>query len=131
MTDLEQTQSGFNEQIGFTTDHCDGTGVTAHLKIDDRHLQPFGIVHGGVYASIAEALASMGTYLGTDGNKFVAGASNLTHFLRPVFKDETITLTGTPIHAGRTQWVWDIEVRNGGQKLCATTRVTIAVRDPR
>ena len=129
MTDLEAAQGGFNDQIGFVVDHCDGTAVKARLDIDDRHLQPFGLVHGGVYAAIAEALASMGTYIGTGGDRFVAGSSNLTHFLRPVFKGDAITCTGAPIHTGRTQWIWDIEVLNGEGKRCATTRVTIAVRD--
>lgn len=131
MADIDAAQSGFNQQIGFTIEQSDGDEVRARLDIDERHLQPMGLVHGGVYAAIAEALASIGTYDATRGEKFVAGSSNLTHFLRPVFTGDTIDVVARPIHAGRTQWIWDIEVHNAAGRLCVTTRVTIAVRELR
>lgn len=129
MTDPDLTRPGFNEQIGFVIEHCDGDRALARLDVDQRHLQPFGLVHGGVYASIAEALASYGTAVGAGGDKFVAGASNLTHFLRPAFEGDALEIAGEPLHRGRTQWIWDIAVRKADDKLVAQTRVTIAVRD--
>ena len=89
-----------------------------------------GIVHGGVYAAIAETLASMGTARGVlpDG-KVPLGMSNNTSFLRPVSEGTRARRARVAIHRGRTTWVWDVEMRDDEDRLCATSRVTIAVRD--
>ncbi len=88
-----------------------------------------GLVHGGVYAAMAESMASYGTFLGAGEGKFVAGLSNHTSFLRPVFAGDTITAVAVPRHRGRTTWVWEVEVATSAGKPCALVRVTIAVRD--
>jgi 1,4-dihydroxy-2-naphthoyl-CoA hydrolase len=91
--------------------------------------QPMGIVHGGIYAAIAETLASMGT---ADAvvplEKVPLGLSNSTSFLRPV-SSGSVHAEANAIHRGRTTWLWDVEMRTDDGKLCATSRVTIAVRD--
>ncbi len=92
--------------------------------------QPMGIVHGGIYAAIAETLASMGTADGViELGKVPLGMANNTSFLRPVGSG-SVHAEATAIHRGRTSWLWDVEMRNDDGKLCATSRVTIAVRDP-
>jgi uncharacterized protein (TIGR00369 family) len=90
--------------------------------------QPWGLVHGGVYASIAESLASWATALvvAGDGN-VVMGMSNNTSFLRPISAG-TIHALATRRHRGRTTWVWDVDVSDDEGRLCATSRVTVAVR---
>jgi uncharacterized protein (TIGR00369 family) len=89
-----------------------------------------GIVHGGVYAAIAETLASMGTADGViELGRIPLGMSNNTSFLRPVSEGH-VHARAEAFHRGRTSWVWDVEMRNDAGKLCATSRVTIAVRDP-
>jgi len=89
-----------------------------------------GIVHGGVYAAIAESLASRGTADGVlELGKVPLGMSNNTSFLRPVSAG-SVHAVATAIHRGSTTWLWDVEMRNDDGKLCATSRVTIAVRDP-
>ncbi len=89
--------------------------------------QPLGMIHGGVYAAIAETLASTGTAHGvyaTGGGAL--GMSNNTSFLRPITKG-TVHGTAVAIHRGRTSWVWDVEMRDD-DAACAPPRVTIAVR---
>jgi len=94
-----------------------------------RVCQPFGIVHGGVYAAIAETLASMGTAVAVrPEGRVPLGMSNLTSFLRPV-SEGSVRGEATAIHRGRTSWVWDVQMRDDEGRLCATSRVTIAVRD--
>ena len=122
--------SGLNETLGFEFSRADGEEARGSVTVDERHLQPFGIVHGGVYAALAEAMASMGTFIGTGGDKFVAGLSNHTSFLRPVQAGDTVTAVGRPKHRGRTTWVWEVDMTNGEGKACALVRVTIAVREP-
>jgi uncharacterized protein (TIGR00369 family) len=108
----------------------DGT-ITATVPVRAELKQPFGLVHGGVFASIAESLASMGTFLGVHEQGMQAmGLSNSTSFLRPLF-DGTIHATARPLHRGRTTWLWDVEIRDDDDRLCATTRMTIAVRPAR
>jgi 1,4-dihydroxy-2-naphthoyl-CoA hydrolase len=92
--------------------------------------QPMGIVHGGIYAAIAETLASIGTADGIiDQNKVPLGMSNHTNFLRPISAG-SVHADAHAIHRGRTTWLWDVEMRGDDHKLCATSRVTIAVREP-
>src|SRR5258705_4086527 len=93
--------------------------------------RPMGIVQGGVSAAIGESLASMGTADGViELGKLPLGMSNNTSFLRPVSAG-SVHARAEAFHRGRTSWVWDVEMRNDDGKLCATSRVTIAVRDPR
>jgi 1,4-dihydroxy-2-naphthoyl-CoA hydrolase len=121
--------TGFDGLYGMQFDHVDGDEVRAHVVIDERHLQPAGLVHGGLHAAMAESMASVGTWVGTGRDKFVAGLSNHTSFLRPVFEGDTLTAVATPRHRGRTTWVWEVESVTSEGKLAALARLTIAVRD--
>jgi uncharacterized protein (TIGR00369 family) len=127
---------GFDGLYGLVLEHATSDEVRGRVRIDERHLQPFGLVHGGVYAAMAESMASYGTAIGVgatspEGAKFVAGLSNHTSFLRPVFEGDTVTGVATPRHRGATTWVWEVECSDGQGRLCALVRVTIAVRDAR
>jgi uncharacterized protein (TIGR00369 family) len=123
-------EDAFDATIGFVIDDSDEIGrCTGHLPVMPRVCQPMGIVHGGVYAAIAETLASHGTARGVLANgKVPLGMSNNTSFLRPV-SEGTVRGVGTAVHRGGTTWVWDIEMRDDLDRLCAVSRVTIAVRD--
>lgn len=103
--------------------------VTATLEIDHRHKQPFGLVHGGVYALVAESAASVGgAVLVVPKGGAAMGLSNNTSFLRPFVGEGTLTSVAKRIHGGRTTQLWDVEHRGPDGKLCATSRVTIALR---
>lgn len=103
----------------------------AEVPIRDQLKQPFGLVHGGVYAAVAESLASLCTGVAMiPHGKQVSGLSNQTSFLRPMF-DGTIHAQAVRKHAGRTTWVWEVEQSDDQGRLCVLTRMTIAVRDPR
>ena len=95
----------------------------------DELKQPAGLVHGGVYASIAESMASLATALAVmpDG-KTAQGLSNQTCFLRPV-TDGTMHAEARRRHRGRTTWVWEVDFTDDAGRLCAVTRMTIAVRE--
>ncbi len=125
-------EDAFDRLIGFEVDDASEVGrIVGHVPVTPRVCQPMGLVHGGVYAAIAESLASMGTAHGvmSDG-KMVVGMSNNTSFMRPV-TDGTLFGVAHAIHRGRTTWVWDVEMRDTSERLCAVSLVTIAVRDPR
>jgi 1,4-dihydroxy-2-naphthoyl-CoA hydrolase len=102
--------------------------MTATCPVTDKILQPFGIVHGGIFCTIGETLASVGTYLGVhEAGNISVGMSNNTTFLRPI-TGGTIHAEAKPRHRGRTTWIWDIEITNDDGALCAVGRLTIAVR---
>jgi uncharacterized protein (TIGR00369 family) len=123
-------QDAFDANIGFVVDEGDEVGQCAgRLAVTPKVCQPMGIIHGGVYAAMAETLASQGTARGVlPAGKVPLGMSNNTSFLRPV-SEGSVTASAHAIHRGRTTWVWDVEMRDDEGRLCATSRVTIAVRD--
>jgi len=114
--------------LGFELTDLDAGRAYASVEIDDRHLQPLGVVHGGVYAALAESLASHATAAAVmpDGQTAL-GSSNLTSFLRPV-TGGTVRAEAERLHRGRTTWVWDVRFTDHEGRLCATSRITVAVR---
>ena len=123
--------SPFDQHYGLEIDEATDELVRGHVPVREHVLQPVGLVHGGVHASIAEALASVGTNVGVvpDGN-IGLGMSNNSTFLRSI-SEGTIHATARRIHRGRTTWVWDGELTADEDRLCAVSRVTIAVRPVR
>ena len=114
--------------LGFEHLSCDEERATARFRVEMKHKQPFGLVHGGVYAALAEGLASEATAMAVGPDGMVAqGMSNNLSFLRPVF-DGTVHAEATRRHRGRTTWVWDVDMTDDQGRLAATSRVTIAVR---
>jgi acyl-coenzyme A thioesterase PaaI-like protein len=132
---------GFDRLYGLELLSCSDTEVRAQVKVREEVMQPYGLVHGGVYASMAEAMASLATALGVleqsehpDGHppsrgagKRAMGLSNSTSFLRPI-TEGVIHAVGTRVHRGRTTWVWDVRFSDDRERTCAVTRMTIAVR---
>ena len=102
--------------------------VRATVPVRDEVKQPMGLVHGGLYASIAESLASLATAMAVAGEgKQAMGLSNATSFMRPI-TEGTVHAVARRIHRGRTTWIWDVEITDDGGRRCAVTRMTIAVR---
>ena len=122
---------GFDRLYGLELLSCSDTDVRAQVKVRDELKQPAGLVHGGVYAAMAESMASLATALAVlpDGEMAV-GLSNSTSFLRPV-TEGVVHAHGTRLHRGRTTWVWDVRFSDDADRTCAVTRMTIAVRPRR
>lgn len=120
--------SAFDACYGLELLGFDEEGARARMPVAAHVLQSTGVVHGGVFASIAESLASMGTNWHVTPTGHVGlGMSNATSFLRPVASGHVDALA-RPIHRGRMTWVWDVELSDASGRLCATSRVTVAVR---
>jgi 1,4-dihydroxy-2-naphthoyl-CoA hydrolase len=127
----ETAPSGFAEEIGVEWIDLDPDDARARIAVEPRHLQPYGIVHGGVFASLAESLTSAATYGAVREEGMVAiGQANDTTFLRPI-GDGYVNASARPRHRGRTTWVWDVEITDDAGQICALARVTIAVRPRR
>jgi 1,4-dihydroxy-2-naphthoyl-CoA hydrolase len=102
--------------------------ASAQVPVRDAIKQPMGLVHGGLYASIAESLTSIATAIVVVPEGSVAtGMSNQTSFLRPITQG-TVHALAIRRHRGRTTWMWDVEITDDDGRLCAVSRMTIAVR---
>ena len=114
--------------LGFEFVETSESLARGRVTVEDRVRQPWGLMHGGAYAAFAESLASLGTLAGVhpDGQIGV-GLSNNTSFMRPTFSG-TVHAEARRRHRGRTTWIWDVEFSDQEGRLCAVSRVTIAVR---
>jgi 1,4-dihydroxy-2-naphthoyl-CoA hydrolase len=120
---------GFDGHYGLQILSMSDEEVTAQVAVRDELRQPAGLVHGGVFASIAESMTSIGTWQAVEAEGRTAqGLSNQTSFLRPIL-DGTIHAIARRRHRGRTTWVWEVEITDDAGRLCALVRMTIAVRE--
>ncbi len=125
---INEARQGFDALYGLEFEVCGDEEVRARVVVRDELKQPAGLVHGGLYASMAESMASFGTGLGVLAEGSVAmGLSNSTSFLRPI-TEGTVHGHAKRLHRGRTTWVWDVHFSDDAGHLCAVTRMTIAVR---
>ena len=119
---------GFDGLYGLQIETLTDEEVRAEVLVRDELRQPAGLVHGGVFASIAESMTSMATWFAVkDLGQTAQGLSNQTSFLRPIV-DGTIHAVAHRRHRGRTTWVWEVEISDDAERLCALVRMTIAVR---
>jgi 1,4-dihydroxy-2-naphthoyl-CoA hydrolase len=128
-TPFEGWPVGFDRLYGLELLSYSDEEVRAQVAVRDELRQPAGLVHGGVFASIAETLASMATWVAVhEQGQTAQGLSNQTSFLRPIV-DGTIHAVARRRHRGRTTWVWEVEISDDDDRLCALVRMTIAVRE--
>jgi 1,4-dihydroxy-2-naphthoyl-CoA hydrolase len=120
---------GFDRLLGLEMTEVGDGVMCGKVAVRDEIKQAAGLLHGGVYAAMAESLASIGTWLAViEQGKMAMGLSNQTSFLRPATEGE-VHARARAMHRGRTTWVWEVEMTDDKGRLCALTRVTVAVRD--
>jgi 1,4-dihydroxy-2-naphthoyl-CoA hydrolase len=121
--------AGFDGLYGLEVETISPEEVTAKVRVRDEIKQPAGLVHGGVFASIAESITSLATWhVVRHEGQGAQGLSNQTSFLRPIL-DGTIHAVARRRHRGRTTWVWEVEISDDQARLCALVRMTIAIRE--
>ena len=119
---------GFERLYGLELLDYSDTEVRAQVTVGEQLKQAAGLVHGGVYAAMAESMASLATAVAVvpEGN-IAMGQSNSTSFLRPIIEG-VVHARATRLHRGRSTWVWDVSFSDDAGRTCAVTRMTIAVR---
>lgn len=126
---INEVLVGFDRLYGLQLLEYSEDRVCARVEVRDELKQPMGLVHGGVYASIAEAITSLATGFAVLGSgRTSMGLSNSTSFLRPI-TEGYVHAVATALHRGRTTWVWEVRFSDDRERLCALTRMTIAVRE--
>lgn len=128
MNEGSPSKSPFDELIGTEWLEIGDQIATARIAVRPELTQPHGLVHGGVYAALAESVCSRATATAVwpDG-KIAMGQSNHTSLLRPVTEGQ-ITAMATRKHRGRSTWIWEVELTDDQGRLCALVRMTLAVR---
>lgn len=121
----EVVAGGLDNTLGFTIDDAGPDRVALSWTTAEQHLQPYGIVHGGVYCAAVETSASIGAALWFGDRGKVVGVANHTNFLRAARAGERLVATATPIHRGRSQQLWSVEVVDAGQRLVARGEVRL------
>jgi 1,4-dihydroxy-2-naphthoyl-CoA hydrolase len=126
--DPEQTTSNFDSYVGTEWISLDPDDARCRVAVRDDLRQPYGILHGGVYSTLVESLCSYVTAASVyDQGKVAMGQSIEVSFLRPV-SDGHAEVRAVARHRGRTTWVWQAEVLDAEERLCAVAKMTMAVR---
>jgi uncharacterized protein (TIGR00369 family) len=114
-----------HDLLGLVVSEIGPDRVVMAWTVDERHLQPFGLAHGGIHCLVNESAASIAAavWLGADGK--VVGINNSTDFLRASRPGDSLRAIATPIHRGRSQQLWQVETRDGPERLVARGQVRL------
>jgi uncharacterized protein (TIGR00369 family) len=110
--------------LGMRVVHATADGAVVQWDVTDHLHQPDGIVHGGVYCAAVETAASLAAALWYGERGKVVGVSNTTDFLRATSAGQ-LTATATPVHRGRSQQLWQVEVTDSAERLVARGQVRL------
>lgn len=120
---------GWRKEMGVTILTASPDEVTCEWEVSEKHLQPYGIVHGGVYCGVIESLASYGAALvAMPRGQQVVGLENNTSFIRAV-RSGRLTGNARPVTRGRTTQVWEAWIRDPEGRLVAQGRVRLLCID--
>jgi len=125
VTELINQGSGFDRVMGFRFVSASRDEVIIEYDVDERHHQPYGIVHGGVHCAAVESACSTGAGLDAFARgQAVVGVENHTSFVRAV-RSGQIRVTARPLTRGRRSQLWEAIARDGDGRLVATGRVRL------
>jgi uncharacterized protein (TIGR00369 family) len=132
MNDDHPPLGDFETRCGISLLDVTAERVLAELTIREELTDAAGDLHGGACATLAQAAAIAGTRVGIGacaGGERVRAMANLMSLLAPV-SSGVVRATAARRHAGATTWVWEVELTDEGNRLCAMSRLTVAIGDP-
>ena len=123
---MQDLGKGFDKELGLKYIEVTPDGGRAELEIHDKLLQPWGIVHGGVYCAVIESMASISGHVwaAANGGGTVVGVNNNTDFLRAIGSG-TVYASTTPIHRGRRQQLWLTTITDADDRVVARGQVRL------
>jgi 1,4-dihydroxy-2-naphthoyl-CoA hydrolase len=124
VVEMPDITGGLEGLLGLTFDEVGADRVVIRWTVRPELHQPFGIQHGGVYCAVVETAASVGGSIWLGGRGRVVGVSNQTDFLRAV-RDGELTAVGTPVHRGRSQQLWQVEITDRDGRLVSRGQVRL------
>jgi len=128
---IDELKKGMAAAMGIEIVSLTPEKVVATMPVDHRTQQPFGLLHGGASAALAETVASLGAYLNVDPETQAAvGVELNANHLRGK-TEGIVTATATPVRRGRTIHVWDIKIEDEESRLVCVSRCTLAIVNKR
>jgi 1,4-dihydroxy-2-naphthoyl-CoA hydrolase len=115
---------GLIKLLGLRFEEVSGDRVVLSCPVTPELHQPYGVVHGGVHAALAETAASVGGALWFGDRGQVLGVSNHTDFLRAVRVGE-LRAEAVPLARGRTTQLWEVRIRDERDRLVAHSKVRL------
>ena len=122
-----RVNKGLAAKIGIEVSTLRDDLVIATMPVNENTRQPFGILHGGASAALAETVASLGAYMNVDPETQAAVGVELNANHIRAKRDGIVTATATPVRRGRTIHVWDIRIEDEEKKLVCVSRCTLAI----
>ena len=122
--DRDQLEVGLIRQLGIRIEEASGDRVVLACPVTPELFQPYGLVHGGVHAALAETAASVGGALWFGDQGAVVGVSNTPDVLRAV-RDGRLRAEATPLARGRTTQLWQVVVTDEADRLVAHAKVRL------
>ena len=119
---------GLVKDLGIEYVETKAERVVLKMPVDERHLQPMGVLHGGASVVMAESVATVGAWLNCPPGKIAVGSKINASHLRPK-RSGTLTVTGAPVQVGRKNQVWEVEIRDEDGKPACVSRCRLAVVD--
>jgi 1,4-dihydroxy-2-naphthoyl-CoA hydrolase len=126
INDIFSNRPNVNDQLGIELVSATPDEVILRLEVGPKVHQPYGILHGGVSALLAEGAASIGGAVSVGPDEIVVGTELNCSHLRSM-TEGTLTAVATPIRKGRRVHVWGIELRDGKGTLICVARCTLQV----
>ena len=121
---------GFVASVGLVVDEVGTDRVLGHIDLDQRHHTPWGIIHGGVYATAVESAASIGASAAVQDRGLVAvGLTNTTQFLRSLTSGRVV-VEAVALNQGRSQQLWKVDITDGQGRLVAHGELRLQNLDP-
>jgi 1,4-dihydroxy-2-naphthoyl-CoA hydrolase len=119
-------EAPFDNELGLVITELSPDCARAQLEIQPKLHQPMGIVHGGVYCTMIESMASLAAYtwFSKQGGGSVVGVNNNTDFLRAI-RAGTVYGTATPLHRGRRQQLWLVTITDSDDRVVARGQVRL------
>jgi 1,4-dihydroxy-2-naphthoyl-CoA hydrolase len=122
--DRDQLEVGLIRQLGIRIEEASGDRVVLACPVTPALFQPYGLVHGGVHAALAETAASVGGALWFGDRGAVVGVSNHTDFVRAV-RDGRLRAEASPLARGRTTQLWQVVIADQTGRLVAHAKVRL------
>jgi uncharacterized protein (TIGR00369 family) len=122
--DAPDLTTGLVALLGLRLDEVGPDRVQISWTVTPDLHQPFGLLHGGVHCAVVETVGSVGGSVWFGDRGQVVGVSNQTDFFRAVTEGDLVAV-GTPLHRGRLQQLWEVEIRDDAERLVARGQVRL------
>ena len=122
ITDI--SKNTLSEQLGIEYLNASKDCVQARMPVDHRTIQPYGLLHGGATAALAETLASVGGILNVEEDMGIVGLTVIVNHIRSA-KSGWVMGKAVPIHIGRRTQIWEIKISNEQDQLISDCRCTL------